>query len=49
VLRVFRGFNFINSGRGDGAAVLNAAMLGLDKEVGGRRMKVFPDSEMRLD
>jgi hypothetical protein len=30
-------------------AVLNAAMLGLDKEVGGRRMQVFPDLELRLD
>jgi hypothetical protein len=36
-------------GRTDGVEVLNAAKLGLDKKVGGNRMKVFPDSEPRLD
>jgi hypothetical protein len=36
-------------GRTDGVEVLNAAKLGLDKEAGGRKMQVFPDSELRLD
>jgi hypothetical protein len=37
------------TGRADGVEVLNAAMLRLDKEVGGRRMQVFPDSALRLN
>jgi hypothetical protein len=38
-----------DTGDTERVAVLNAGKLGLDKKVGGHRMQVFPDSELRLD